>query len=194
MWKALEAVEFREKVILHLAIFSGLRPGEILALRRRSIGQDGSSVKIDQRVYRGDLDVPKNGKARVVAVPPRSAALLSEWLAAAVDPEPEAWVFASENRKTPLWRDNLLRRHIRTQLEAVGLGWVDFKVMRRTNASLGHGRVDPKVAADQRGHGIGVSLDVYTQTDIKQRATVARKLENSVLGTKVVRMPKRKAS
>lgn len=174
--KALGSVEFREKVILHLAIFSGLRPCEILALRRRSIGQD------------------KNGKTRTVAIPPRTAALLSEWLATAVDPEPEAWVFASENRETPLWRDNLLRRHIRTQLEAVGLGWVDFKVMRRTNASLGHGRVDTKAAADQRGHGIGVSLEVYTQADIKQRAAVARKLENSALGTKVVRMPKRKAS
>lgn len=66
--------------------------------------------------------------------------------------------------------------------------------MRRTNASLGHGRVDPKVAADQRGHGIGVSLDVYTKTDIKQRAAVAKKLENSVLGKKVIRMPRRKAS
>ncbi len=192
--KALGAAEFREKVILHLAIFSGLRPGEILALRRRSIGQDGSSVQINQRVYRGDLDVPKNGETRVVAVPPRTAALLSEWLDAAVDSDPEAWVFASENKKTPLWRDNLLRRHIRTQLEAVGLGWVDFKVMRRTNASLGHGKVDPKVAADQRGHGIGVSLDVYTKTDIKQRAAVAKKLENSVLGKKVIRMPRRKAS
>jgi hypothetical protein len=50
------------------------------------------------------------------------------------------------------------------------------------------------VAADQRGHGIGVSLDVYTKTDIKQRAAVAKKLENSVLGKKVIRMPKRKAS
>jgi integrase len=192
--KALGAVEFREKVILHLAIFSGLRPGEILALRRSSIGRDGGSVEIQQRVYRGDLDVPKNGKGRTVAVPPRTAALLSEWLATAVDSEPDSWVFASENPKTPLWRDNLLRRHIQTQLEAVGLGWVDFKVMRRTNASLGHGRVDTKAAADQRGHGIGVSLDVYTQTNIKQRAAVARKLENSVLGTKVVRMPRRKAS
>jgi integrase len=142
--KALGAAEFREKVILHLAIFSGLRPGEILALRRRSIGHDGSSVQIDQRVYRGDLDVPKNGETRVVAVPPRTAALLSEWLDAAVDSDPEVWVFASENKKTPLWRDNLLRRHIRTQLEPVGLRWVDFKVMRRTNASLGHGKVDPE--------------------------------------------------
>jgi hypothetical protein len=109
--------------------------------------------------------------------------------------EPKAWVFASENRETPLWRDNLLRRHVRPALEKVGLGWVDFKVMRRTNASLGHGaKVDPKVSADQRGHGIGVSLDVYTSSSMGQKAVAAKKLEDSVLGRKVVRMPKRKAS
>ena len=31
------AVEFREKVIVQLAIFAGLRPGEILALQRRHV-------------------------------------------------------------------------------------------------------------------------------------------------------------
>ena len=84
---------------------------------------------------------------------------------------------------------------VRPALEKVGLGWVDFKVMRRTNASLGHGaKVDPKVSADQRGHGIGVSLDVYTRSSIGQKAIAAKKLEDSVLGRKVERMPKRKAS
>jgi hypothetical protein len=72
---------------------------------------------------------------------------------------------------------------------------VDFKVMRRTNASLSHGaKVDPKVSADQRGHGIGVSLDVYTKSNIRQKGVAAKKLEDSVLGRKVVRMPERKAS
>jgi len=116
---------------------------------------------------------------------------------AAVGPAPESWVFASEAGNTPLWRDNLLRRHIRSKLVALEppLGWVDFKVMRRSNASLGHSaKVDPKVAADQRGHGIGVSLDEYTMSNLKDKATAAKKLENSVLGRKVVRMPNRKAS
>ena len=61
--------------------------------------------------------------------------------------------------------------------------------MRRTNASLGHG---VKVSADQRGHGIGVSLDVYTSSSIGQKAVAAKKLEDSVLGRNVVGMPKRK--
>jgi hypothetical protein len=77
----------------------------------------------------------------------------------------------------------------------IGLGWVDFRVMRRTNATLSHGaKVDAKVSADQRGHGIGVALDVYTTSSIQQKGTAAKKLEDSVLGRKVVRKPEQKAS
>jgi len=39
-----------------------------------------------------------------------------------------------------------------------------------------------------------VSLDVYTQNNVQQQGVAAKKLEDSVLGGKVVRMPKRKAS
>ena len=190
---AVGAVQPREKLLLHLAIFSGFRPGEMLALRRRDIGPECRTVAVEQRVYNGKFDHPKNGKTREVAVPPRTAALLGEWLDDAVGSDPDAWLFPSEVRDAPIWRENLLRRHIQLPLEKLGLGWVDFRVMRRTNASLGHdAKVDPKVSADQRGHGIGVSLDVYTKTSIEKKALAATKLEKSVLGRKVVRMPKKK--
>jgi hypothetical protein len=59
---------------------------------------------------------------------------------------------------------------------------INFQVMRRTHASLGHhAKVDPKVSADQRGHGIGVALDVYTKSSMEDRATAAKQLEDSVL-------------
>src|SRR5271165_6452085 len=94
---------------------------------------------------------------------------------------PEAWVFASENQKEPMWRDNVWYRCMLPRLEAIGLGWATFQVLRRTHASLGHeAGIDPKVAADQRGHGIGVALDVYTKVALGQRAEAAEKLENSV--------------
>ncbi len=192
---ALGAVKSREKLLLHLAIFSGFRPGEMLALRRRHVGPHGKTVGVEQRIYNGKFDQPKNGKTREVAVPPQTAALLCEWLAAAVGSDPDSWLFASEVREAPIWRENLLRRHIQQPLKKVGLGWVDFRVMRRTNASLGHdAKVDPKVSADQRGHGIGISLDVYTKASIEKKSLAATKLEDSVLGRKVVRMPKRKIS
>jgi integrase len=190
--QALDAVEFREKVILQLAIFAGMRPGELLATRRQDVNQDGSVIEVRRRVYRGKFADPKNGLVRTVAVPPRTAALLSEWMEAAIECNPDAHVFAGETGQ-PLWRSSLLEDHIKSRLEPIGLGWVNFQVMRRTHASLGHqAKVDPKVAADQRGHGIGVALDVYTKSSIEDRAAAAKQLEESVL-TKVVPIRKKSA-
>lgn len=191
--QALDAVEFREKVILQLAIFAGFRPGELLAIRRGDVSPDGSVVEIRRRIYRGKFADPKNGLARTVAVPPRTAALLCKWMEQAVERNPEAHVFAGETAQ-PLWRSSLLDDHIKAKLEPIGLGWVNFQVMRRTHASLGHkAKVDPKVAADQRGHGIGVALDVYTRSSIQERAAAAKRLENAVL-KKIIPIRKKRSA
>ncbi len=175
-------LEMRERVIAHLAIFAGMRPGEILGLQRRHIGQDGRAVTIEQRVYRGDIDTPKTASSkRVVALGPATATLLKKWTEW-VGEESEAWVFASDSGETPLWRDNIWPRHMKPKLEPIGLGWANFQVLRRTHASLGHeAGIDPKVAADQRGHGIGVALDAYTKAALAKRAEAAEVLESAVL-------------
>ena len=176
------ALEPRERVIAHLAIFSGMRPGEILALQRRHIGGDCRELRVDQRLYRGDIDTPKtNSSTRTVAIPPKTANHLREWMAL-VGKSPKAWVFASENALKPMWRDNVWYRHMKPLLDPIGLGWGNFQVLRRTHASLGHDAgIDPKVAADQRGHGIGVAIDVYTKAALSRRAEAAEQLENAVL-------------
>ena len=91
----------RERVIALLAIFAGMRPGEILALQRRHVSGDCRKVRIEQRIYRGDIDTPKTtNSARTVAIPPKTATSLKEWMEL-VPGEPEEWVFASENPSTP---------------------------------------------------------------------------------------------
>lgn len=62
------------------------------------------------------------------------------------------------------------------------MDWVNFQVMRRANASFGHkGGADPKASADQRGHDLGVSMDVYTSSDLAQKLQVIEKIEALVL-------------
>jgi integrase len=178
----INALPLRERVIDHLALFAGMRPGEILALQRRHVAQDCSELTIEQRLYRGDIDDPKTALSkRKVGIPPQTAEVLGEWMEL-VERKPEAWLFVSENPDKPLWRDNVWYRHMKPKLEMVGLEWANFQVLRRTHASLGHDiKVDPKVAADQRGHGIGVALDVYTQSSIEARRAAAEMLANAVL-------------
>ncbi len=178
----INALPLRERVIDHLALFAGMRPGEILALQRKHVAKDCSELSIEQRLYRGDIDDPKTALSkRTVGIPSQTASVLKEWMEL-VPVSPDAWLFASENPKKPLWRDNVWYRHMKPKLEAIGLDWANFQVLRRTHASLGHDiHVDPKVAADQRGHGIGVALDVYTQSSIEARRAAADMLANAIL-------------
>jgi integrase len=178
----INALEQRERVIAYLALFAGMRPGEILALQRRHVGDDCRKASIEQRLYRGDIDTPKtNSSTRTVAIPPETAKQLREWTGL-LGEHADAWIFASENPAKPMWRDNVWHRHMKPCLEKVGLEWANFQVLRRTHASLGHDAgIDPKVAADQRGHGIGVAIDVYTKAALSRRAEAAEQLEKAVL-------------
>ena len=177
----LEVFDLREKLIARLAIFEGLRPGEILALRWRSL--DGEKLRVEDRVYKRVLNTPKNGKAREGAISDGTLSLIREWAELAENPSPDGFVFPSEKLTPPLSLDNLWRRSMEPKLSNVSLEWATFQVLRKTNASLSKkAGVDPKVASDQRGHGLGVSLEVYTTSDLEQKRAAVKKLEAAVLG------------
>jgi integrase len=160
-----------------LAIFEGLRPGELLALRWGCIDQ--AAVKIRERVYQGKFDTLKSGKGRESALTDGTMRDLRAWRAISKSTAAGAFQFPSENPETPLDRGNVWRRSFRPRLKEVGLSWATFQVLRKTNATLSRkAGVDAKVSADQRGHGLGVSMEVYTISD-RQQKTV-QKLESLV--------------
>jgi hypothetical protein len=94
---------------------------------------------------------------------------------------PESFLFPTE-RDTPSRRENIWSRHLEPRLATIGLEWATFQVLRRTNASLSRkAEIDDKVAADQRGHGLGVSLGVYSISDLQQKIEAGKCLETEVL-------------
>jgi integrase len=176
----LEVFDLREKLIARLAIFEGMRPGEILALRWKSVA--GEIIRVQERVYKRVFNTPKNGKTREGAMSDGTLDLLQEWAELAQDPSPDGFLFPSEKVSTPISLDNLWRRSMRPRLEEIEMEWATFQVLRKTNASLSKkAGVDPKVASDQRGHGLGVSLEVYTSSDLEQKRAALKKLEAAVL-------------
>jgi integrase len=139
-------------------------------------------IRVVERVYKRKFNTPKNGKTREGAMSDGTLELLKEWAGLAQDPSPDGFVFPSEKVVTPLSLDNLWRRCMFPKLDKIGLGWATFQVLRKTNASLSKkAGVDPKVASDQRGHGLGVSMEVYTSSDMEQKRAALKKLEAAVL-------------
>lgn len=172
---ALKVLDLRERLFFRLAVEVGMRPGEIIALTWADI--DGATARVDKRRYKGVEAVPKNRKFRTVAL---TSAVVRE-LGMFRPVSGDSFVFPSENPAQPIRYENLWRRQIRPKLKAIGLEWADYHCMRRTNATLMHeSKADPKVSADQRGHGVNVSLAEYTHSTGSQKAEAVGKLEGMI--------------
>lgn len=174
---ALEVLDVRERAFCRLAIYAGMRPGEIIALRWSDV--EGDHALIDDRYYKGEQDKPKNRKARTVALSPAVRRDLSAWKSFAVSED--SLIFPSENLRTPIKYENLWQREIKPRFERIGLAWADFRCMRRTNATLMRAAgADAKVSADNRGHSLKVSMEEYTHSTAEQKSQAVQKLEDLI--------------
>jgi integrase len=173
----LDQLNLREQLIVQLALFSGMRPGEILALQWKHVADD--HVQVVHRIYRGKLDRPKSERSkRQVALTASTRELMRQWKEKTFQ-NADAWVFSTSG-DLPLSRDNVWRRSIRPKLAPLGLEWATFQILRRTHASVSRKvGIDPKLVADQLGHGLGVNLDIYTVAALDQRRQAVEVLEAS---------------
>ena len=178
--QALAVLDLRERLVFKLGVFAGMRPSEIFGLRRGRVKDD--YVEVVERVSRRDIDTPKTEKSvRQVALSTAVKEDLKLWLDSTSGGR-DAWVFPSENPEMPIGADNMMARYMRPKLKAEGveLGWVDYRVMRRTHSSLMNAQgIDPKVIADQQGHTVDVNLNVYTQTPLESRREAVETLASS---------------
>lgn len=176
----LSVLDVRERLIARLAIVAGMRPGEIFGLAWRRLEAEYADIR--QRVYRGDIDSPKSTRSvRWAALSDGLLEAVAEWRALSISAEPDAWVFPSEKGTTPIAKDNCWLRNFAPKIQAIGLGWVNFQVMRRTHSSLlAELDVEPRIRAEQMGHTVDVNENVYTKTSLESRRKAVNKLESAL--------------
>ena len=165
------------------AVIDGGKNGDVsFRLRKRS-----GSIRAPHLIGRRGHDRPLVRAGRESEPPelwrwaPGTIAELQVWRMMLPKQTPDAYLFPTE-RNTPLRRDNVWNRSMLPNLKTVGLEWATFQVLRRTNASLSRiARIDDKVAADQRGQGLGISLEVYSISDLQQKIEAVKRLESEVI-------------
>jgi len=162
--RAQMVLEIRERLIFRLAVSEGMRPGEIVGLQVGDYRPDGM-IHVERRIYRGKVDTPKSLKSRR-PIPPTEVTcmLLKQWLELLQDSSEGAWLFPSEAGNTPLSYSNVFRRRIQPTLARVGLGAVNFQVLRRTWVTeFSQVERDPNVRAQLAGHSVDVHENEYRQ-------------------------------
>lgn len=171
------SLELREQAIARLATWEGMRPGEILGLRVSDL--DGDSLWVRRRLYKGDLDDPKNERStRQVALTSGTKLLLDFWIERLQTGSDTDWLFPSENG-TPMRRDNVWYRYMLPKLQPAGLGWATFQVMRRSFATWAKkAGVNAHTRSAQMGNTVDVNENEYAVATFEERLAAVRKVEN----------------
>ena len=148
-----------------LALLSGLRRGELFALRWCDFDFRQGCLTVRQAVYEGQFDTPKT-QAGVRQIPLSAAALqlVTDWRGRCKRLEPEALVFSPWSGK-PISPNNVARQQIFPACTALGLERATWLTFRRTYSSWAHENGVPgKVVAQLMGHAkVDTTLNVYTQ-------------------------------
>ena len=161
----LEALPPLPKTMVGVALLSGLRRGELFALRWRDFDEQSQCLIVREAVYEGTFSTPKTA-AGVRQIPVSEAAiqLIVDWRARVKRREPEALMFSTWSGK-PISPNNVVRRWIFPACDALGIARVTWLTLRRTYSSWAHEKGVPgKVIAQLMGHAkVDTTLNVYTQ-------------------------------
>jgi integrase len=134
-----DALDPRWRMLVVLAVWSGLRWGELTALRRCSIDLPAGQISVTEQFVQTSgqvtLGPPKSEAGRrTVHLPPRVLPDVADHLERWVGPEPDAWLFTGP-KGAPLTRTNFSHHWTRAR-ERAGAAGVRFHDLRHLSATL----------------------------------------------------------
>ena len=174
--------ELREpcKTMVLIAVLTGMRRGELFALRWSAVDFEQKLIHVRESVYDGHFSSPKTRSSfRKI---PMSEALEQVFLRLRRnDAAREDLVFASKNGKTPLRPENVLKRMMHPACERIGLPKVGWHDLRHTSATLLHQHEPLRVAQAILGHSDLQTTLGYTHVLPGWQREAMKRLEHTVL-------------
>jgi integrase len=161
----LAALPSLPRTMVGLAILSGLRRGELFALRWKDIDEHTRLLTVREAVYDGIFSTPKTeAGSRQIPLSDTALELVGQWKSKVENTAADDLVF-STRLGTSISPNNILRRFVFPACTRLGLPHATWLTFRRTYSSWSHDKGVPgKVVAQLMGHAnVDTTLNVYTQ-------------------------------
>lgn len=152
------------RTMLVLIVLTGLRIGELLALRWRVVDLKAGTLYICQSVYKDKFQTPKSHKGiRTIPIGPAVCRLLESHLQRSLHISSDDLLFPWGNGK-PYSEPYLLQHVLQPAGEAAGIGRVTWHQFRHIHTSYLHNlKVPKKIVQEQLGHAsLETTFNVYT--------------------------------
>lgn len=181
----LAALEEPHRTMVALIAATGLRVGELLAVRWRAIDLAVGTLRVAESVFEGAFQQPKTKRAeRTIPLGPHTVQLLTAHRARVSRTSATDLVFANQNGG-PLRESKLLARVLQPAAERAGLGRVTWHQFRHVHSSLLNDlRVPVKIAQEQLGHAsVQTTLNIYTHVVDTSHRRAIEQLEGQLFPT-----------
>ena len=176
------------KVICLLALKTGMRQGELVAVRWGDVDLGGRVIRVRQSYTDGYLDTPKNHERRDVDLTDEVVELLGEWWALAASPRTTRRSSFQARVSTGFLSGSTILKHLYAAMAAAEVPRVGPTGELRTFHSLRH--TFAKCALEcgteltwlsrHLGHGsLKVTSDIYGHFERAERKKQAAKLEGA---------------
>lgn len=165
----------RERVMVLLAGSTGLRRGELIALRWRDVDSELKQANVTHSVWHNvEGNTKTEASRKPVPLHPVVIEQLKEWKETSLYKANDDYLFPSiaKNGSQPIQPDMILKRHIRPALKRIGvtkrIGWHSFRHGLAT--MLRQKGVDIKTAQELLRHANSrITLDIYQQSLTEER-------------------------
>ena len=150
VWALVRAAAGQQDAAIFLtAAFTGLRRGELLALRWRDVDFAGSVIRVRASYHEGILSTPKSGKVRSVPMAPDVATALAKLGDRGETTGDDDLVFIGEDGYLD---GSALRRRYDAALKRAGLRRLRFHDLRHTFGTRMIGQADIRRVQEWMGH------------------------------------------
>jgi integrase len=182
--------------MIYTCVMAGLRVSELVGLKWEDVHTD--SLTVDERFSRGEWGCPKTmASSATIGVDERVIQRINRlkdtevtinWGARGAkktfrlvrSDAPADLVFQSLVKRGPMSDHNVLSRHLKPAARKLGIGWVNWQVLRRSYATwLVEAGADPKAVQAQMRHSrSSTTMDIYAQfVPASQRRAVSQMMD-----------------
>jgi integrase len=184
----LNALPEPSRGLAQLLVFTGLRIGELLAVRWQDVDLEQGVLRVTRTVYDGHFDEPKSQRSKR-SVPLGAKAIESLLARRPARMNPDGLIFATEVG-TAFDRHNLLNRQLKPTCKKIGLVGVNWHWLRHANATLLDAVGTPLGTVQALlGHSSSeITREVYLHSIPSDARAAVQKVEDLVIGPKLTQV------
>lgn len=179
------------RTAVFLDVLTGLRVGELLALKWSDIDFEKSQISVTRSIVMQRVgDCKTEASRKPVPLDLRLAEALYNWRRMSPYPRPEDWVFASphSNGRLPYWPGAFFRAHILPAAKILGIEGIGWHTFRRTYATIlkANGE-DVKTVQELLRHANSiVTMNLYAQAITQNKRDAQSRIVTMLLDQKLL--------